>query len=48
MRIAFISLSIYGFLILNMYEAMFAAMLAVEVVHPPVNGKDSVEKNLIK
>ena len=43
MRIAFLSLTIYGFLIINMYEAMFAAMLAIEVIRPPVQNIEGIK-----
>ena len=42
MRIAFISMTIYGFLIINMYEAMFAAMLAIEVINPPIKDIEGI------
>ena len=43
MRIAFLSMTIYGFLIINMYEAMFAAMLAIEVIRPPVQNIEGIK-----
>ena len=43
MRIAFISMTIYGFLVINMYEAMFAAMMAIEVIHPPVRNIEEIK-----
>ena len=43
MRIAFISMTISGFFIYKMYEAMLTAALAIEVINPPVENIQGIK-----
>ena len=42
LRIAFLTVSLYGFLLFNMYQSMIAASIAVKIFKPPIHSIEEI------